>query len=262
MPLCQRSAKYIFGALCNLLMARESWLCSCSRLHLCKRTGATGEASPLMENAKECLLIEKIRSGERELFHDLIRTYERRAFLIAYAILRSNEDAEDVVQQAMLKVFLNLGQLADPEKFPQWAMRIVENDARMCKRKRHQELYESLDSSGNDGEASFRPRQFADWREVPSEIFEQSETRKAILDALDGLPEIYREIFVMRDVEHLNVAETAEVLGISIPVVKTRLHRARLLMREALTPFFASAQHSISIWERWKGINPWFAVKR
>lgn len=214
-----------------------------------------------MKDSTQTLIIGRIRAGENNLFHDLIRPYERRSFLVAYAILRNADDAEDAVQQGMLKIFQNLDQLLDGDKFPQWAMRIVENEARLLKRRRRQGMYESLDGSG-DGEepGDCRPRQFADWRELPSDALELSELRAAIQNALNTLPEIYREIFILRDVEHLNVAETAGILNISIPVVKTRLHRARLMMREALSPAFAT--HTISFWEQLKGMNPWFAARR
>jgi RNA polymerase sigma-70 factor, ECF subfamily len=107
---------------------------------------------------------------------------------------------------------------------------------------------------------AFRPRQFADWRDLPSDIVEQKEVRIAIWKALGELPDIYREVFVLRDIEHLDVAETGQVLGIGESAVKTRLHRARLMMRESLTPMFAKPK--TSIWERWKGMNPWLAAKR
>lgn len=214
-----------------------------------------------MEDSTQNLVIGRIRAGEHNLFHDLIRPYERRSFLVAYAILRNPDDAEDAVQQGMLKIFQNLDQLLDLDKFPQWAMRIVENEARLLKRKRRQEMYESLDGKGDGKEpGDRRPRQFADWRELPSDALEQGELRAAIQSAMDKLPEIYREIFILRDVEHLNVAETAEILNISVPMVKTRLHRARLMMREALTPVFGL--HKISMWEQLKGMNPWFAARR
>jgi RNA polymerase sigma-70 factor (ECF subfamily) len=216
----------------------------------------------LMEKSREPFLIQRIRAGERNHFHELIRPYERRAFLIAYSILRNQDDAEDAVQQSMLKIFLHLEQLAETDKFAQWAMRIVENEARMYKRKRRQNLYQSVDEEpAEDGQTKhFYPKQFADWRDLPNEILEQGEIRAAIIEALTSLPEIYREIFVLRDMEHLNIAEAAEILGISLPMVKTRLHRARLMMREALSPIFAEPK--VSIWERWKGVNPWFAAKR
>ena len=210
----------------------------------------------------ERLLIPRIIAGERELFHELIRPYERGAFVLAYSILRNHEDAEEAVQQAMLNIFSRLAQLEDVEKFKQWAMRVVENEAKMFRRKRRQNLYESIDTSNSEPgeEKTFRPRQFADWRELPSDIVEQAEVRSAIWKALGELPDIYREVFVLRDMQHLDVAETAQVLGIGQPAVKTRLHRARLMMRESLTPMFAKPKPSI--WERWKGMNPWLAAKR
>jgi RNA polymerase sigma-70 factor (ECF subfamily) len=214
------------------------------------------------ENTTEPLLIRRILAGERELFHDLIRPYERGAFILSYSILRNREDAEEAVQQAMLNIFSRLSQLDDVERFKQWAMRVVENEAKMHRRKRRQHLYESIEGSYPDPaeEKPFRPRQFADWRELPSDIVEQAEVRNAIWKALAELPDTYREVFVLRDVQHLDVAETAEVLGISESAVKTRLHRARLMMRESLTPMFAKPKGSI--WDRWKGMNPWLAAKR
>jgi RNA polymerase sigma-70 factor (ECF subfamily) len=210
----------------------------------------------------ERLLISRILAGEREVFHELIRPYERGSFILAYSILRNHEDAEEAVQQAMLNIFSRLAQLEDVDKFKQWAMRVIENEAKMYRRKKRQNLYESMDASDSEPaeEKAFRPRQFADWRELPSDIVEQAEVRNAIWKALGELPDIYREVFVLRDMQHLDVAETAQVLGISQSAVKTRLHRARLMMRESLTPMFARPKPSI--WERWKGMNPWLAAKR
>jgi RNA polymerase sigma-70 factor (ECF subfamily) len=214
------------------------------------------------EKATERLLIQRILSGEHELFHDLIRSYERGAYVLAYSILRNREDAEEAVQQAMLNIFSRLSQLDEVDKFRQWAMRVVENEAKMQRRRRRQQLYESLDSLNPEtaDEKPFRPRQFADWRDLPSDIVEQKEVREAIWKALGELPDIYRVVFVLRDVQHLDVAETAQVLGIGESAVKTRLHRARLMMRESLTPMFAKPKSSI--WDRWKGMNPWLAAKQ
>jgi len=214
------------------------------------------------DKTTEPLLIRRILAGERELFHDLIRPYERGAFILSYSILRNREDAEEAVQQAMLNIFSRLSQLDDVERFKQWAMRVVENEAKMNRRKRRQHLYESIEGSDPDPaqEKPFRPRQFADWRELPSDIVEQSEVRSAIWKALGELPDIYREVFVLRDMQHLDVAETVQTLGIGESAVKTRLHRARLMMRESLTSMFAKPERSI--WDRWKGMNPWLAAKR
>lgn len=210
----------------------------------------------------EAVLIQRILGGEKDLFHDLVCPYERSFFLQAYSILRNPEDAEESVQQAMMKIYFHLAELVETSKFRQWAMRIVDNEARMSRRKRRQHLYEPLDQESMDvsDEKPIRPRQFADWRDLPIDEVEKSETRAAVAKALATLPEKYREVFILREMQHLDLAETVAVLGISEPAVKTRLHRARLMLREALTPFFAKPKESI--WSRWKGVNPWLAAKR
>jgi RNA polymerase sigma-70 factor, ECF subfamily len=218
------------------------------------------EEKELAEGSSEPVLIRRILEGEKDLFHDLIRPYERGAFLLAYSILRNQDDAEETVQQAMVKIFLHLAQLTESDKFKQWAMRVVENEAKMYRRKRRQHLYESIDQSPTSEEKPFYPKQFADWRDLPSDAVEQKEVREAVAKALAELPDIYREVFVLRDMQHLDVAETAEALDIGESAVKTRLHRARLMLRESLTPLFAKPR--VSIWERWKGSNPWLAAKR
>lgn len=210
----------------------------------------------------EPLLIRRILAGEVDVFYELIRPYERGAYVVAYSVLRNRDDAEEAVQQAMLNIFTHLGQLTEREKFKPWALRVVENEAKMYRRKRREHLYESVEgeASGMGDDEPLRPRQFADWRDLPSDVVEQKEVREAISKALSDLPEMYREIFVLRDMQHLDTEETAKVLGIGESAVKTRLHRARLLLRESLTPFFAKPK--ASFWKRWKGINPWLAAKR
>jgi len=214
------------------------------------------------ERSSEPLLIQRILAGDRNLFHDLIRPYERGAFLTAYSILRNQDDAEETVQQAVVKIFSHLAELSERDKFKQWAMRVVENEAKMYRRKRRQHLYESIDQNSTETseDKPFYPKQFADWRDLPSDVVEQKEVREAVAKAVADLPDIYRAVFVLRDMQHLDVAETAEALGLGESAVKTRLHRARLMMRESLTPLFAKPK--VSIWERWKGSNPWLAAKR
>jgi len=210
----------------------------------------------------EAVLIQRILAGEKDLFHDLIRTYERRFFLQAYSILRNQDDAEETVQQAMVKILFNLAQLTETNRFKQWALRVVENEAKMYWRRQRQHLYESIDqgSAGTCDERPYTPKQFADWRDSPSDALDRSEVRATVDKALGELPDIYREVFVLRDMQHLDVAETVEVLGIGESAVKTRLHRARLMLRESLTPIFAKPE--VSVWARWKGLNPWLAAKR
>ena len=204
----------------------------------------------------EAALIARITAGEKALFHELIRPYERAVYLAAYSILRNPADAEEVAQETLLKALSNLHQLRAHDKFKGWLLQIAFNEARMRLRKDHKHLYEALEGEeqGNE-DAGFMPRGFADWRDIPSEVLEKKEIRQAVARALLTLSEKYRQVFLLRDVQHLSVEETARVLGISKPAVKTQLLRARLQMRELLAPVFRKRWSDRLPF--WKGKKPW-----
>ena len=202
----------------------------------------------------EAALIARIAAGEKALFHELIRPYERAVYLAAYTVLRNPADAEEVAQETLLKALTNLHQLRADDKFKGWLLQIAFNEARMRLRKDHKNLYEPLEGEGND-EAEFMPREFADWRDIPSDALEKKEIRQAVSRALLTLSEKYRQVFVLRDVQHLSVEETARVLGISKPAVKTQLLRARLQMRELLAPVFRQRWSDRLLFR--KGKKPW-----
>jgi len=205
----------------------------------------------------EAELIGRILGGERKLFHELVRPYERAVYLTAFAVLRNEADAEDAAQETMIKAFTRLKQLSSADKFKPWLLQITMNEARLRRRSRRDHLYQPLDSdreSAND----FMPRDFADWREIPSETLERKEIRRMVSRALQELPPLYREIFVLRDVQQLNVNDCMEMLGVSEQVVKVRLHRARLMMREKLAPAFRRG--FLARWLSLRGKNPWSAA--
>jgi RNA polymerase sigma-70 factor (ECF subfamily) len=199
-------------------------------------------------------LISRILEGERKLFHELVRPYERAVFVTANAVLRNYADAEEAAQETMLKALKHLNQLEDPAKFKAWLLHIALNEARLKRRSRHDARFESLDQpvEHDDG---FMPRDFADWHEIPSETLERKEIRQAIARALEGLPEIYREIFMLRDVQELSILECCEMLQVSEEAVKVRLHRARLMIREKLAPTFRKGWLNRLLPLR--GIKPW-----
>jgi len=182
----------------------------------------------------ESELLRRVLAGERRLFHELVRPYERAVFTTAYGILRDYADAEEVAQDTILKALMRLDQLTAPEKFKAWLLRIAVNEARLKWRNKHAHLFEPLDKAQSSSREPFTPRDFADWRELPSDIAERKELRDQIARALDALPDIYRETFILRDVEQLSAADTAAALEITVAAVKVRLHRARLMMREQL----------------------------
>ena len=208
--------------------------------------------SPPTQN--EGALIERIRNGERELFYELIRPYERRVYAAAFAILRNEADAEDAAQEAVLKAFRNIKQFRSEAKFSTWLIQIAINEARMRRRKNHPELIEPI-ADRQDESGDYVPRDFADCREIPSETLERKEVRERLAEALASLGQIYRDVFILRDMQHLSIAETASVLKISTASVKTRLLRARLMLRDVLAPGLGSAWFSQASFG--KGAKPW-----
>ena len=185
----------------------------------------------------ESQLIERTLSGDTEAFYELIRPHERSVYMTAFSVLRNSAEAEDVAQESMLKSFRHLSKFRGEAKFATWLLRITMNEARMRLRKQHRELYDAVGLRHEDDEAEYEPIEFGDWREIPSEALERKEIREILHKALASLPEIYREVIVLRDVRQLSVAETAEVLGIGEGTVKTRLVRARLQLRDCVAPF-------------------------
>ncbi len=196
-------------------------------------------ASPSVNpNAAETALIRRVLAGEAECFYELIRPYERGIYYAALSVLSNDADAEETCQEAILKAFKNLSYFRMEAKFSTWLTQIVINEARLRLRKDRRHLYESVDEGLSDDEGDYIPRDFADWRDIPSEALEKNQLREALKKALASLKPKYREVFILRDIQQMNIADTAKTLGISEASVKTRLLRARLMMRDALAPGF------------------------
>src|SRR6201997_2926455 len=193
------------------------------------------------KTARERELMQRICAGETDLFYELIRPYERGVFFAAASILGNDADAEEVAQEAVLKAFKNLARFRQESKFSTWLIQIAINEAKMKLRKDRRHLYESIDETRCSEEGDYIPKDFADWREIPSQALEQKQLRKALTKALGSLAEKYRTVLILRDIQHLSISETAQALGISEANVKTRLSRARLQMRDALAPGFDGA---------------------
>jgi RNA polymerase sigma-70 factor, ECF subfamily len=220
------------------------------------RSEAEVAIAPRFDPAQEheAVLIRRIRDGETELFYELIRPYERRVFVIAFTILRNEEDAEDAAQDAFLKAFKHLAQFRSESRFSTWLIQVAINEARLRQRKSHLEIMRPIQDKQNE-DGSYTPHDFTDWREIPSEALERKEIREKLIAALASLAQKYREVFVLRDVEHMSIEDTAQALGISAGAVKTRLLRARLMLRDLLSPGLEGiwASHS----QIPKGTKPW-----
>ena len=204
--------------------------------------------------AREQELIVRVQRGEHELFYELVQPYERRVYAAALAILRNESDAEDVAQEAMLKALANIRQFRAEARFSTWLIQITVNEALMRRRRERKGMVEGIDDR-RDEEGEYTPRDFADWREIPSEALERKEVRQKLAQALASLDRKYREVFVLRDMEQLNIQETADALGISVASVKTRLLRARLMLRDLLAGGWEQGWFSRLPFE--KGTKPW-----
>jgi RNA polymerase sigma-70 factor (ECF subfamily) len=206
------------------------------------------------EQFTEEALIRRIRDGEHDLFYELVRPYERRVYAAALAILRNPADAEDAAQESMLKALKHIRQFRADARFSTWLIQITVNEARM-KRRREQTRAMDPIADRQDEEGNYVPRDFADWREVPLETLERKEVRQKLAESMHALGEKYREVFVLRDMQHLSIEETAKALGISHASVKTRLLRARLMLRDMLAPGLGGRWSSKLSFE--KGTKPW-----
>ena len=183
----------------------------------------------------EAEIIAAIIEGETQLYHELILPYERRVYMMALSFMKNDADAEDVAQEAFIKAFRNLSTFRGDAKFSTWLISITLNEARSRLRRQNIVRMQSLDEPP-DEEGSVSPALLRDWREIPSETVEREEVRTLIKKAVETLPDIYRQVFLLRDVEELDVSETAQALSISIANVKVRLHRARMMLQKELAP--------------------------
>ena len=185
-------------------------------------------------------LIARILAGEKHLFHDLIRPVERAVYVMLFMLLRSEIDAEDAAQETFIKIYRNLQNFRGDSKFSTWVVSIARNEGLGWLRKRtsHPEepLQPILDQDGETTPGDFTPALLTDWREIPLETLERKELGQCLSRAVLNLPPIYRDVVQLRDIDDLDIAETAQVLGISPGSVKVRLHRARIMLQKELVP--------------------------
>ena len=185
----------------------------------------------------ESALVAQAKAGNDEAFAELLNRYERKILRLSKNITNSDEDAEDVLQETFLKAYTHLADFKGDSRFYTWIVRIAVNESLMKLRKRKSDKMVSLDEPVDNGEETVT-REIAVWDDTPEIKYSQEEIKKILDESVESLSPIFRSVFVLRDIEELSTEETAEVLGISIPAVKSRLLRARLQLREKLTRFF------------------------
>lgn len=185
--------------------------------------------------ADESRLVERLRGGDDAAYEELVRTQGARMLAVARRFLRSEEDARDAVQDAFISAFRAMERFEGGSRLSTWLHRIVVNASLMKLRSRQRKpetsIEELLPRFLDDGHFAEPP---AEWQRPADEALERSQTRERVRAAIDLLPDSYRTVLLLRDIEELNTAEAAEVLGITTNAVKIRLHRARQALRELL----------------------------
>ncbi len=182
-------------------------------------------------------LIARIVAGEKEAFHELIRPYERMVYLTLFSIVKNETEAEDAAQETVINAYRHLAAFRGEAKFSTWLTTIAINEGRKRLRKSKGASEDSIEEQAENHEGDYTPAPLTDWREIPLEALERKELREALRIAVAELPDIYRQVFTLRDLEELNIEETAQALGINPGAVKVRLHRARMMLQKRLVPF-------------------------
>jgi RNA polymerase sigma-70 factor (ECF subfamily) len=202
--------------------------------------GETGVQAPQSEDAA---LVARLRAGDEEAFEVVVRTYSGRLLAVTRRILCNDEDARDAVQDALLSAFRSLDRFEGGSLVSTWLHRIAVNAALMKLRTRRRKPEESIEHLlpvyQDDGH---HRESFSSWNEPVDVAMTRAENRAVVRRCIDELPETFRTVLVLRDIEELDTEETAQALGISGNAVKIRLHRARQALRTLLAPHFRSAQ--------------------
>ena len=180
--------------------------------------------------------IRRIVAGEKHLFHELIRPCERPIYFLLYSLLKNETDAEDAAQETVIKVFLNLKNFRGDSQFRTWVLSIARNEGLGRLRKISTLREDSLEADTDEQTGDYTPAILTSWREIPVETLERKEFGAILRNAIEKLPAIYRNVVLLRDIEEMDIRETAWALAISEGAVKVRLHRARALLQRELAP--------------------------
>jgi len=186
----------------------------------------------------ENTLVADARAGNGDAFAALLSQYDTRLFRLALRITGNQQDAADALQEALLKAFRGLVGFRGDSRFYTWIVRIVLNEGLMKLRERRRDFMVSVDEPIQTDDDNFMPREIEDWGDNPEQTYSKTEFDAILNQNLDQLEPTLRIVFLLRDVEGFSIEETARMLGLSIPAVKTRLLRARLKLRERLTKYF------------------------
>ena len=209
-----------------------------------EQPAAPPRAADTAKASSDDALIARAKTGDFEAFEELVGRYQDKVYRLAFRFVRNETEAKEIVQDTLLSVWRKLDGFKGDSAFGSWLFRVTANAAlmRLRSQRRHAEVStEELPPGFLDTADSVYGQILShgeNWARRPDEELQSEELREKIQAAVDDLPEIYRTVFLVRDVDGLSTDETAEALQLSVPTVKTRLHRARLALREAIAGYF------------------------
>lgn len=184
----------------------------------------------------EIELVKKAKQGDKKAFAKLVSDYSERIYNLALRILRNREDAEDVLQETFLTVLQKLNTFDGRSNFFTWIYRIATN-ASLMKLRKKKLVFTELTDNPEMGQR-FEDQVFVDWSQDPSMNIQNREIKKIIDQAINELSDIYRTVFILRDIEQLSIRDTSKILNITEENVKIRLRRARLFLRDRISQYY------------------------
>ena len=196
-------------------------------------------SQPKEDKEIEEKLVREFQGGKREAYDKIADIYQKKIYSLSYNLTRNQMDAQDVTQEVLLTLFRKINMFQGKSAFSSWVYRITLNASYMKLRNKKKEPSISLDEvmplfNG----AGFQQQKIKDWSENTESLMFTNETRIVIKNAVDLLPEKEKVVFLLRDVEGLPTEKTGEILDLTVPAVKSRLHRARLFLRKKLSNYF------------------------
>lgn len=178
----------------------------------------------------ELKLIEQAQRGDKKALTELVKLYEQTVYNFSFKICRNKDRAEHTMQETFLSMVKSIGQFSGQSKLSTWLYRVVSNHCLMLARTEGKHEFSSFE----DEDAIIDEKSIADWKVTPDKVTENNELRTILDSAIEKLPADYRIVFMLRDVEGLSTEETAKMVDLTIPAVKSRLHRARSFLRDEL----------------------------
>ncbi len=185
------------------------------------------------------VLVRDLKAGKLEAFDQIVEIYQRKIYALAFNMTRNQMDAQDVAQEVLLSIYRKIDTFQGKSAFSSWVYRITLNASYMKLRNRKKEQYVSLDDfMPAFNKAGFQNEKITDWSENTESLLFSNETKGVIEKAVDQLPEKEKVVFILRDVDGLSTEKVCEILDLTVPAVKSRLHRARLFLRKKLSTYF------------------------